>query len=57
MEWDKFLNDEELNKSKLLKDEIQKDISSVGVATKHWFKEIWLSCKDEMDKIRCIQIW
>lgn len=57
LEWDKFLNDEELNKSKLLKDEIQKDLSSVGVPTKHWFKEIWLSYKDEMNKIRCAQIW
>jgi len=57
LEWDKSLNDKELNKWKLLKDEMQKDMSSVGVPTKHWFKEIWLSYKDEMNKIRCVQIW
>ncbi len=57
LELDKLLNDEKLNEWKLLKDERQKEASYLGIPTKHWFKEIWLSYKDEMNKIRCVQIW
>lgn len=37
--------------------EFEQDFSQLGIPTKHWFKEIWLSYYDEKGTIRCLQIW
>ena len=54
LEWDNYLNDKSLAKSKA---NLRAEISNLGVPLEHWFKEIWLSYKDEGDGFRCIRIW
>ena len=35
----------------------ERELSQVGIPTKHWFKEIWILYHDEKGIFRCIQIW
>jgi|GEM_PF-5786069 Aspartate racemase len=42
---------------KMADDNVHRELSRLGISTKHWFKEIWLACLDEWGKISCLQIW
>jgi len=60
LEMDSGLDFEPDKSFKVLSEEINKDrknLESMGVPLKHWFKEIWLLYHDEKGLVRCVQIW